>query len=82
VLYATTARYRSEFKDLTAQFEAAGFEVTEIAVESHDQSAFRWRPGASSGGVLTSDVRILRLSALPAVAAADEFGCVGAAAAQ
>ena len=64
VLYATTARYRSEFKDLTAQFEAAGFNVKEIAVRSHEANVYRWLTQASApGGVLTSDVRILRLDA-------------------
>jgi hypothetical protein len=64
VLYATTARHRSEFKDLSAQFEAAGFDVKEIAVQSHQRSGPRWltQPSAPDG-VLTSDVRILRLDA-------------------
>lgn len=62
-LYATAPRYRGEWESLQKQFEEAGFMAENVAV----------KPRSSDGGILTDDIRILKLSHV-AVPVADSVG--------
>ena len=90
VLYGTTPRFAGEWEALEASFTAAGFRVEAVRLKPRASSPLKtpWAArggggglsaaggGARSGGVLTDDVKLMRLTYSPSASG----GTVGTAA--